>query len=644
MSSVFLRSSSKPASRKRRSVESMLEELANKVDYGFGPKPKTVHSFWKRLKREMPSRSITWNSPRSKRNIPEHLANLGPQDFENELEEMFHPEVEHLHQRTVRETRIEAFGQEAYEMIMESQPEFFHRVRRAAKHQTLSRRKRSTEAELLEMSMSGSVEATVTAVTDTSVTFSPPELPAGDYNVIVVVAGAGHADAAGSVLTSQALADTITPSQGSIYGGQTVVIAGNGFSGKTEDTSVAAGTESCQVEAVTAASVTCVTPAGADGSVDFVVTSGGVEFPAVSFTYDSATATPTVATVTPASGTGAQSLTIDGDNFGSSPVVTVGATDCVVTASTSSSISCDLPAVAGGDYAVVVLAPEFGLSNSDVTYESELTASSMSPLTGSFGGGSLLTITGTGFDTETDPTVTVCSADCAVESVTDTEIQCRTPANSGSVTEDCAVSVSQASGKSVDLADSFTYDDSLTPQVASVSPQRGGTGGGTSITITGTGFAASGNKVMIDGSECDITSESETSITCLTNSHDGCIEVAVTVEVPGAGYGQVPDDGSANFYYIDRWNSIWTWGGTGTPLVDEFIVITAGQTILLDTSTPILAFVLIDGGKLMYDREADGLNLQSKYILIINGGALEIGTEDEPYLNQASITMHGNVR
>ena len=622
----------------------MLEELASKVDYGFGPKPKTVHSFWKRLKREMPSRSITWNSPRSKRNIPDHLANLGPEDFENELEERFHPEVEHLHQRTVRETRIEAFGQEAYELIMESQPEFFHRVRRAAKHQALSRRKRSTEAELLEMSMSGSVEATVTAVTDTSVTFTPPELPAGDYNVIVVVAGAGHADATGSVVSSQALADTITPSQGSIHGGQTVVIAGNGFSGITKDTSVAAGTESCQVEAVTAASVTCVTPAGADGSVDFVVTSGGVEFPAVSFTYDSATATPTVATVTPASGTGAQSLTIDGDNFGSSPVVTVGATDCVVTASTSSSISCDLPAVAGGDYAVVVLAPEFGLSNSDVTYESELTASSMSPLTGSFGGGSLLTITGTGFDTETDPTVTVCSADCAVVSVTDTEIQCRTPANSGSVTEDCAVSVSQASGKSVDLADSFTYDDSLTPQVSSVSPQRGGTGGGTSITITGTGFAASGNKVMIDGSECDITAESESSITCLTNSHDGCIDVAVTVEVPGAGYGQVPDDGSADFYYIDRWNSIWTWGGTETPQVDEFIVITAGQTILLDTSTPILAFLLIDGGKLMYDREADGLNLQSKYILIINGGALEIGTEDEPYLNQASITMHGNVR
>ena len=46
----------------------------------------------------------------------------------------------------------------------------------------------------------------------------------------------------------------------------------------------------------------------------------------------------------------------------------------------------------------------------------------------------------------------------------------------------------------------------------------------------------------------------------------------------------------------------------------------------------------------MYDRDADGLNLNSEFILIINGGALEIGTEDEPYLNQATITMHGHVR
>ncbi len=38
------------------------------------------------------------------------------------------------------------------------------------------------------------------------------------------------------------------------------------------------------------------------------------------------------------------------------------------------------------------------------------------------------------------------------------------------------------------LSTSFTYKAALTPTVSSVSPLRGGTGGGTTLTITGTGF------------------------------------------------------------------------------------------------------------------------------------------------------------
>jgi len=647
--SVFLRPSSMSGKRRRRSVASRLEEIASGLTYGYGPKPKVVHQFWKSIKKERPSRSIEWRSAGSskKKRSADWLPHLTPEDHVDELEELFHPEIEHMHARTVRRsTDINTYGQELFEAIMESEPDYFHRRRRAAKYHDmfLSRSKRSTEEELLEMSMEGATEATVTAVTDTTVTFTAPELPAGTYNVIVYVSGSGNAEATATTLTSQAMADSISPDTGSTFGGQTVVISGNGFSGSMDDTSVDAGGAACEVTAVTASAVTCVTPAGADGSADFVVTSNGVAFPAVAYTYSTAS-TPTVTLVTPSTGSGAQSLTVSGSNFGAAPTVSVGDTDCSVTGTTSSpdTISCDLPAVPGGDYAVVVSTSEYGVSNNDVTYTSELTASSISPTTGSFGGGSLITITGTGFDTNVDPTVTVCTDECAIQSVTDSEITCLAPANAGSGTESCDVTVSQVSGASV-VAGSFTYDDALTPQVTGVSPQRGGTGGGTSITITGTGFASSGNKVMVDGSICDITAESSTSITCLTNSHDGCIEVPVTVDVPGQGYGQTPDDGSANFYYIDRWNSIWTWGGTGTPLAGELIHITEGQTILLDTSTPVLKMLLIDGGKLMYDRDANGLNLQSEYILIINGGALEIGTEDDRYLNEASITMHGNVR
>ena len=57
------------------------------------------------------------------------------------------------------------------------------------------------------MSMESYIEATVVSVSDSSVTFTPPEVPAGDYEVIIYISGSGNADAQNTVLTSAALAD-----------------------------------------------------------------------------------------------------------------------------------------------------------------------------------------------------------------------------------------------------------------------------------------------------------------------------------------------------------------------------------------------------------------------------------------------------
>ena len=161
------------------------------------------------------------------------------------------------------------------------------------------------------------------------------------------------------------------------------------------------------------------------------------------------------------------------------------------------------------------------------------------------------------------------------------------------------------------------------------------------MTIQGTGFSSEGNKVMIDGSICDVASESSTEIVCYTNYHAGAIKAPVVVDVPDQGYAVYSDPDAAIFYYIDRWSSIWTWGGLGTPLKDEFIVITEGQTILLDVSTPVLAFLLIKGGTLMFDSENTFIELQSKYILLVEGGKLQIGSEEVhyPQESKAIITM-----
>jgi len=529
-----------------------------------------------------------------------------------------------------------------FEVCMTDSNKCNHMIRKRSVSASRSKRA-ANEEELLEMALmsEGTYEATVTAVTDTSVTFTAPALPAGDYDVIVNVDGQGNALSSVGSLTSSMAVSAISPDTGSVNGGQTITIAGSGFCEQAGATTVTVGGSDCSVQSVTPGAIVCDTPAGADGSADVEIMSCKVS---ATSSYNYATASsPEITSFSPTTSSGPTSLSFTGSNFGSSPTVMVGSTECTVSASTDSTVSCDLVGLPGGDYTVTVHNADLGLSNEE-TFTSTLDIVSVTPASGSFGGGSLLTISGTGFDSTDGVAVTICDNVCETVSVTTAQIECLTPENDGTgATEVCDVVVTQSSG-SADSASAFTYDRALTPTVASIDPVRGGTGGGTLITITGTGFASSGNKVMIDGSVCDIASEGVTEITCYTNSHNGAIEAPVIVEVPDQGYAAYDDVAAATFYYIDRWSSIWTWGGTGTPLEGEFIVITEGQTILLDESTPILAFLLIKGGKLMFDRENAEIELQSKYILLVEDGVLEIGTEEEPYDSKAIITMHGNTR
>ncbi len=48
------------------------------------------------------------------------------------------------------------------------------------------------------------------------------------------------------------------------------------------------------------------------------------------------------------------------------------------------------------------------------------------------------------------------------------------------------------------------------------------------------------------------------------------------------------------------------------------------------------------GGKVIFD-ETD-LTLNSEYILIMDDGLLQVGTEEEPFQHQATIMLHGNTR
>lgn len=214
---------------------------------------------------------------------------------------------------------------------------------------------------------------------------------------------------------------------------------------------------------------------------------------------------------------------------------------------------------------------------------------------------------------------------------------------------DVAVHVTGPSGKLDAVgASSLTYSAAATPIISSVSPRRGGTDGGTTVSVTGSGLAniTEGLHVSIDGVSCDIKSSNDSLITCRSGAHQGTVKTNVVVVVgrKRAAVSLLTANGTlaSAYEYVDRWSSRFTWGGNDPPGDGESVHIPEGQTVLLDTSPAGILNLIVVQGQLIFDDSTD-LFLNAKYIFI-NGGGLQIGTEDEPFMHRAVITLHGNIR
>ncbi|MBM3116683.1 putative Ig domain-containing protein [Jeongeupia naejangsanensis] len=151
------------------------------------------------------------------------------------------------------------------------------------------------------------------------------------------------------------------------------------------------------------------------------------------------------------------------------------------------------------------------------------TITSISPTSGSTGGGTSVTITGTGFTGAT--AVKFGATNAAPGSVvvnSATSITATSPAGSGTVN----VSVTTPGGTAT-LTGAFTYV-APAPTVTSVSPSSGPEAGGTSVTITGTGFS-SANAVRFGATNAgSVIVNSDTSITATSPAGSGTVDITVT--------------------------------------------------------------------------------------------------------------------
>ena len=250
--------------------------------------------------------------------------------------------------------------------------------------------------------------------------------------------------------------------------------------------------------------------------------------------------------VTPALGppAGGQGVTISGSGFTAGATVTIGGSAAAGVAIVSpTSITATTPAHAAGAVDVVVANPDgqSGRLAGGFTYDVPVLAppavTAVSPASGPTGGGTMVTISGTGF--ASGATVTVGGAAAGSVTVASaSSITAAVPARSAGSVD---LVVTNPDGQSGRLDGSYTYVGSapppspspspapVAPTVTGIAPASGSTAGGTAVTVTGTGFA-SGATVSFDGSAASsVAVASATSITATTPAHAaGAVDVVVT--------------------------------------------------------------------------------------------------------------------
>lgn len=123
--------------------------------------------------------------------------------------------------------------------------------------------------------------------------------------------------------------------------------------------------------------------------------------------------------------------------------------------------------------------------------------------------------------------------------------------------------------------------------------------------------------VSLAGTECPVQSVTDTQVVCITEAHRPSVKTKAAVEVNGNGIAKqvrpsciykmclqirlstdcrnIVLQTSADFEYIDVWSSRFTWGDSDPPVEGDMVVIPKTMTVLLDTSTPVLSLLLIDG-------------------------------------------------
>ena len=350
----------------------------------------------------------------------------------------------------------------------------------------------------------------------------------GVYDAAVVAtSGAVSGSASVSVRAKPPSIAAVSPSAGPMAGGTSVTITGADFAaGASVQFGGAAATS---VNVASATSIVATTPAFAAGVVDVVVTNsdGQSATRPGGFTY---VGPPAVTAISPVAGpTGGNTVvTVSGSGFTGATGVTFGASNArSFTVTSDTTLTATSSAQTAGTVDIVVTTP-YGASQlspaDQFTYQAQPAVTAVSPAEGPTAGGTVVTVTGSGFSRASAITFgSTAAPSFRVDS--DTSLSVTAPAR-GAGTID--IRVTTPGGRSAAVAaDRFTYR--ALPRVTAVSPQSGPRAGGTTVTISGNNF--NGVSVVTFGSTpaTSFTVLSATSISAVSpaSATTGIVDIRV---------------------------------------------------------------------------------------------------------------------
>jgi alpha-tubulin suppressor-like RCC1 family protein len=255
---------------------------------------------------------------------------------------------------------------------------------------------------------------------------------------------------------------------------------------------------------------------------------------------------PAVTKVEPSHGPpgGGTTVTITGEAFTGASAVAFGSTNAAsFTVNSASSLTAVSPT--GSGVVDVTVTNPWGTSTTSAadqfSYEPPPAVTEVEPNHGPAAGGTSVTITGASFTGASAVKFGSTSA-TSFKVNSDSSITTVSPAGTGTVD----VTVTTPSGTSAtSAADRFTYG----PTVSKVEPNHGSPSGGTTVTITGTGFTGATTVKFAATTAAKFTVNSATSITAVSPKAMGALTVDVTVTTPA---GTSPTSPTDQFTYMKK--------------------------------------------------------------------------------------------